>query len=91
MQTGAEVKATRAALAATLSELIGRYEQGRPFSAWERHCLAQAMKSLRVGNYEQAHQQVSEAVTPPNPLPTFRFPIPVTVDELRKALGTIGG
>jgi hypothetical protein len=85
------VQAARSALAATLADLIRRYEQGRPFSAWERHCLGQAMKSLRVGNYEQARHQVSEAVTPPIPLPTFPFPVPVTVDELRRALGTIGG
>src|SRR5688572_27899796 len=71
----------------TLSELVQLHtEQKRPFSAWQCHCLSQAMNLLRFGSYDQAREWIMNAARPPNPLPIFALPRTVTVEQVRQAI-----
>jgi hypothetical protein len=74
-------------LHAILTELLAAYAiDDRPLSAWDSYCLGTALTLLRFGYREQARRKVEEILQPPLPLPAFRMPRRLTLEDVRHAL-----
>jgi hypothetical protein len=69
-----------------LDGLLASHADQTSLSAWERHCLGQALILLRYGYYEPARVKVEMILQPPHPLPSFPLPQPLTLDDARRAL-----
>jgi hypothetical protein len=70
-----------------LIDLLAAYSvDGRALSAWDSHCLGTALTLLRFGYREHARRKVEEILQPPVPLPAFRVPRRLTLEDLRHAL-----
>lgn len=76
----------RTDLRTALGTLLVRHGGRTTLSAWERHCLGQALTLLRYGYYEPARIKVEMMLQPPHPLPTFPLPRPLSLEDVRRAL-----
>jgi hypothetical protein len=74
----------RSALEAEFTELLAGYlVEHRSLTAWDCHCLANAMRLMCLGLYGQAFEQITQIRCPPIPMPTFRVSEPLTFEVKR--------
>jgi hypothetical protein len=58
----------------------------RSLSEWEQYCLSSALVFERHGYFEKALIKIEEVLEPPIPLPAFRKPPPITLDDISRHL-----
>jgi hypothetical protein len=73
-----------------MGELVEAHRSsGRPFSAWQSHCLRSALFSLRIGHHDQARKRLSDAIHPPEFPPVFPYAGPITIAEIDQAVSEL--